>query len=106
VTITPAIGVNTGALSVDQNLTLPNNVMPSPNLLIINTPFILDEWEAILNSISPFNIFSDVLTGICSGFNMGIISPLLFIYTLSNHNLAIAFPDHVLSYIHKELSVC
>jgi hypothetical protein len=50
VTIIPVIKANTGIRCVDQSSILPNNVMPSSSLLIINFPFISSKWEAALNS--------------------------------------------------------
>ena len=40
---------------------MPNCATPLPSLLPIITPFIPDEWECLLNNISPFNIFPDVV---------------------------------------------
>ena len=37
------------------------------------------------------------------GFNMGIVSPLSFTYTPSNHNSGWSYPAHILSHIHNEL---
>jgi hypothetical protein len=80
-------------------------VKPPPDLLIVNTPFIPDEWEKLLNNISPFNPFSDVPHSLRFGFDMGVHSPPSLTYTPPNHNSALSYPDHVLSHIHKELSL-
>ena len=79
--------------------------MLSPELLIINTPFIPDVWEKMLNSITPLNNFSDVPTSMRSGFDMGVHSPPLVTYTPPNHKSALDYPDHVLSHIQNELSL-
>ena len=82
-----------------------SNATPSPDILIINTPFIPDEWETLLNDITPFNNFSDVPNSLRFGFDMGVHTPPTHTYTPPNHNSALAYPDHVLSHIHKELSL-
>ena len=53
--------------------TLPSDATSLPDLLIINTPFIPDQWEIMLNQITPFNKFSDVPISLRSGFNMGSV---------------------------------
>jgi hypothetical protein len=80
-------------------------VTPSLDLLIINTPFIPDEWEKSLNNITPFNKFSDVPNSLRFGFDMGVHTPPTHTYTPPNHNSALSYPDHVLSHIHNELSL-
>ena len=84
---------------------MPNCVTPFPSLLPIITPFIPDEWERLLNNISPFNFFPDVPIGMRFGFDMGVHSPPSFTYTPPNHNSALLYPEHVTSHIHKELSL-
>ena len=81
-----------------------NNANLSRDLLIINTPFIPDEWERLLNKI-PFNKFSDVPNSLRFGFDMGVHTPPSHTYTPPNHASALSYPDHVLSHIHKELSL-
>jgi hypothetical protein len=103
VTTTLACEANTGVYFADQNLTLPSSAIPSSDLLIINTPFIPTKWEMSLDSILPFNKFSDVPIGICFGFDMGITSPPSYTYTPPNHNSALSFQDHIMSYIYEEL---
>ena len=82
---------------------MPRFVTPLPELLIINTLFIPDKWESMLNNITPSNPFPDVHIGMRFGFDMGIKSPPSQTYTPPNHNSALAFLDHVLSHIHNEL---
>jgi hypothetical protein len=84
-------------------LTLPNSATLSRNLLSVNTPFVPDEWEKMLNSIVPFNRFSDVPSSMRSGFDMGARTPPTYTFTPPNHKSATLFPDHVLSHIQKEL---
>ena len=91
---------------VGQPLTTLSVATPSPSLLFVNTPFIPDQWERLLNKISPFNKFADVPISLHSGFDMGVHSPPTFTYTPPNHNSALSYPNHVLSHIHKELSLC
>ena len=88
-----------------QPLTTLSVATPSPSLLFVNTPFIPDQWERMLNNISPFNRFTDVPISLRSGFDMGVHSPPTFTYTPPNHNSALSHPSHVLSHIHKELSL-
>ena len=83
----------------------PNSATPPLNLLTISTPFIPDEWEKLLNNTTPFNKFSDVPHSLRFGFDMGVHTPPSYTYTPPNHNSALAYPDHVLSHIHKELSL-
>jgi hypothetical protein len=97
VTRTRVAEASTYAPSVAPSFTTPSNATWLRDLLIINTPFIPDEWEKMLNDITPFNKFSDVPISLRSGFNMGVHSPPLFTYTPPNHNSALAYPDHVLS---------
>lgn len=59
----------------------------------------------MLNSIVPFNKFSDVPISLRSGFDMGVHFPPTFTYTPPNHNSALLYPNHVLSHIHNELSL-
>ena len=87
-----------------QDTTLKSAV-PPPNILTVNTPFIPDEWEKLLNAISPFNKFSDVPNSFGFGFDMGVHTPPQYTYTPPNHNSALSYPKHVLSHIHKELSL-
>jgi hypothetical protein len=82
---------------------MPNNATLLPNLLFVNIPFIPDEWEKLLNDVSPFNSFADVPNSLRFGFDMGVHTPPLHIYTPPNHNSAFAFHDHVLSHIRNEL---
>ena len=102
---TPAAGVITPAHCAVPLYTTLNSATPPPSILIINTPFIPDEWEKSLNAISPFNKFSDVPNSLRYGFDMGVHTPPTSTYTPPNHNSALAFPDHVLSHIQKELSL-
>ena len=81
-----------------------SSATPSPDLLCVITPFIPDEWEQMLNNITPFNKISDVPIGIRFGFDMGVHSPPSCTYTPPNHNSALLFPEHVLSHIRNELS--
>ena len=101
----PAGEVNTSVHYAARLCTLPNTATPLPDLLIINTPFLPDVWERMLNDISPVNNFSDVPNSIRIGFDMGVHSPPLHTYTPPNHNSATSFPDHVMSHIHNELSL-
>ena len=87
-----------------QGTTLKSAV-PPPNILTVKTPFIPDQWEKLLNAISPFNKFSDVPNSFRFGFDMGVHTPPQHTYTPPNHNSALSFPEHVLSHIHKELSL-
>ena len=82
-----------------------SNATPPPNLLIIKTPFIPDEWETLLNEITPFNSFSDVPNSLRFGFDMGVHTPPSHTYIPPNHNSALSYPDHVLSHIQNELSL-
>ena len=95
----------TPALYADHPPTTPNAATPSPSLLIINTPFLPDQWEIMLNNISPFNSFTDVPTSLRFGFDMGVHTPPTHTYTPPNHNSALSHPTQVLSHIHKELSL-
>jgi hypothetical protein len=80
-------------------------VTSSSDLLCIITPFIPDQWEILLNEITPFNSFADVPISMRSGFDMGVYSPPLHTYTPPNHNSSVLYPDHVLSHISNELSL-
>ena len=82
-----------------------NSATPSHSLLPIITPFIPDEWERLLNNITPFNPFPDVPIGIRFGFDMGVYYPPIHTYTPPNHNSALSFPEHVVSHIQNELSL-
>ena len=82
-----------------------NNAESSHDLLPVITPFIPDEWEKMLNNITPFNKFPDVPIGMRFGFDMGVHSPPIETYTPPNHNSALSFPDHVMSHIRNELSL-
>jgi hypothetical protein len=95
-----------GAPYAVPNPTTPNNVPWLHDLLIINTPFIPDQWEMMLNNISPFNNnFHDVPNSLRFGFDMGIETSPSDTYAPPNHNSALLHPDHVLSHIHNELSL-
>ena len=102
---TPAERANTYAPSAVRPAITPNNVALPLNILIINTPFIPDEWEKLLNNTTPFNRFSDVPNSLRFGFDMGVHTPPQHMYTPPNHNSALNYPDHVLSHIQKELSL-
>jgi hypothetical protein len=64
VTAALACKANTGVHFADQDFTLSSSAIPSSDLSIINMPFIPTKWEMSLNSILPFNNFSDVPIGI------------------------------------------
>ena len=85
--------------------TRPSCATPLPDLLVVNTPLICNEWNTILKNTPFFNQFSDVPISLRCGFDMGVHSPPTITYTPPNHNSALLFPDHVLSHIHKELSL-
>jgi hypothetical protein len=103
---TPRVAVaSTGVPYAVRPPTTPNTATLSHNLLKINTPFIPDEWERLLNTISPFNSFPDVPIGIRFGFNMGVHTPPSYTYTPPNHNSALSYSDHVSSHIQNELSL-
>jgi hypothetical protein len=104
-TVHRVLEANTYAPYAARAPTLPSNAPSYPDLLVINTPFVPDEWEKMLNNISPFNRFPDVPIGMRFGFDMGVHSPPTITYTPPNHKSAVSFPDHVLSHIHKELSL-
>ena len=70
-----AIEANTYAPSAVPLHTMLNNVTVLHNLLTIKTPFIPDQWEHLLNSITPFNTFPDVPIGMHFGFDMGVHLP-------------------------------
>ena len=97
--------VSTGAPCVDQKHITPKNVTPCHDLLAIVTSIIPDEWELLLNNITPLNNFSDVPTSMHFGFDMGIKTPPTHTYTPPNHNSANFHPSHVLSHIRNELSL-
>jgi hypothetical protein len=59
----------------------------------------------LLNDIIPFNKFSDVPNSLRFGFDMGVHTPPSDTYTPPNHNSALSYPEHVMSHIHKELSL-
>jgi hypothetical protein len=99
------VEANIGAPCADLLPILPNSATSSLNLFKINTPFIPDEWERMLNNTLPFNKFPDVPIGMLFGFDMGVYTPPSFTYTPPNHDSALLFPDHVLSHIHNELSL-
>lgn len=88
-----ADAANIGALSVDQRHTMPKSVTLCHVLLAVITLFIPDEWEHLLNNITPFNIFPDVPINMQSGFDMGIKSPPTHTYTPPNHNSAMFYPS-------------
>jgi hypothetical protein len=85
--------------------TRPNTATSSRNLLKIITPFIPDEWERMLNNITPFNKFSDVHIGMRFGFDMGVYTPPSYTFTPPNHNSALFYPNHVYLHIQNELSL-
>ena len=101
----PAPMANTYAPCVVPLPTMLNNATLLRDLLVIKTPFIPDEWERLLNLITPFNKFLDVPIGMRFGFDMGVHLPPSQTYTPPNHNSALLFPDHVLSHIHNKLSL-
>jgi hypothetical protein len=86
-------------------VTVPRTATSSPSILIVHTPFIPDEWEKLLNDISPFNEFLDVPNSLRFGFDMGVHTPPSQTYTPPNHNSSLLYPNHVLSHIHTELSL-
>ena len=100
----PVITASIGVLSADQNPIPLNIATSSPSILVINTPFLPDEWELMLINTNSFNSFHDVPTGMRLGFDMGVHTPPVFTYSPPNHNSALSFPTHVLSHIHNELS--
>ena len=104
-TRTPALRATTSVPYVVPLSTLPSCVTPSPELLVVNTPLIPNEWDTMLKNTPFFNQFSDVPISLRCGFDMGVHSPPTVTYTPPNHNSALLFPDHVLSHIHKELSL-
>jgi hypothetical protein len=85
--------------------TMLNSAILPLDLLIIKTPFIPNEWEKLLNNITPFNSFSDVPNSLRFSFDMGVHTPPQYTYTPPNHNSALSYSDHVLSHIQKELSL-
>jgi hypothetical protein len=99
-----ANGVNIGVPYVDQSPTTLSSATLS-DLLLVNTPFIADEWASMLNSIPSFNKFSDVPIGIRFGFDMGINTLPTSTYTPPNHISALSYPDHVMSHINIERSM-
>ena len=101
----PVAKESTSVPSAALPVTTPSRVIPPPDLLIINTPFVPDEWEKLLNSITPSNNFSDVPYSLRFGFDMGVHTPPQFTYTPPNHNSALSHPDHVMLHIQKELSL-
>ena len=96
---------NTPVPYVDHLPTTLSIATPFLSLLVVNTPFIPDEWERMLNTISPFNEFTDLPNSLCSGFDMGTHTPPAHTYTPPNHNSALSYPNHVISHIHKDLSL-
>ena len=81
-----------GAPYADPKRTTPNNAMPSHNLLIINTPFVPDQWELALYNTPSFNKFLNVPISLRLGFDMGVSSTPFHTYTPPNHNSALLFP--------------
>jgi hypothetical protein len=78
----PAARANMSAPYAAPSVTTPNVVMSLPDFLCVNTPFIPDEWENLLNDISPFNkFFSDVPDSLRFGFDMGVHTPPSHTYT-------------------------
>jgi hypothetical protein len=84
---------------------MPNTATLSHSLLRINTPFVPDEWDRMLNNISPFNRFPDVPIGMRFGFDMGVHTPPSYTFTPPNHNSALLYPDHISLHIQNELSL-
>ena len=80
-----ARGVNTYAHSAVPLLTSPSSATLLHNLLAIKTPFLPDEWEQLLNDITPFNKFPDVPIGMRFGFDMGVHTPPSYTYMPPNH---------------------
>jgi hypothetical protein len=105
-TRSPAVKANTFVPCAALPCITPGIVKPPPDLLIVNTPFIPDEWEKSLNNISPFNAFSDVHSyQFAPWFRYGgTFSPTYNLHP-PNHKSALSYPDHVLSHIHNELSL-
>jgi hypothetical protein len=104
-TAPPVVAANTYAPSAVP-LPIPlKSARPPRDLLIINTPFVPDEWEKLLNNITPFNPFPDVHISMRFGFDMGVYLPPPHTFTPPNHNSALLYPDHVLSHIHTELAL-
>jgi hypothetical protein len=99
------VEVSTAVPYVAPLVTPPSCATSLHDLLPVNTPFIPDEWERLLNNITPFNNFSDVPIGMRFGFDMGVHSPPLLTYTPPNHNSALSYPDHVAAHINNELSL-
>jgi hypothetical protein len=83
----------------------PNSATSLHNLLSINTPFIPDEWEKLLNNTIPFNKFPDVPVSMRFGFDMGVHTPPSQTFIPPNHSSATSFPDHVMSHIQNELAL-
>lgn len=93
------------APSAGQELTTHNSVTSSRDFLVVKTPFLPDEWERMLNNILPFNMFSDVPTGMRFGFDMGIHTRPSQTYIPPNHNSALSYPNDVSIHINNELSL-
>lgn len=104
-TVPLVVEANTCAPSVVQHSTLPNSATLPLDILTINTPFVPDEWERMLNEITPVNNFPDVPTSMRFGFDMGVRYPPSQTYTPPNHASALLYPDHVMSHIQNELSL-
>jgi hypothetical protein len=84
----------------------PNNATSLHELFTINTPFIPDEWEKLLNNITSFNNkFSNIPTSMRFGFDMGVHTPPVYTFIPPNHSSATSFPDHVMSHIQNELAL-
>ena len=96
---------NIPVLSAAPQITTCNYATPLPDLLIVNTPFIPDEWENLLNKLTPVNNFSDVPYSLCFGFDMGVHTPPQQTYTPPNHNSVFSYSEHIMSHIQKELSL-
>lgn len=105
VTKPPAVEASTHVPYAVLPHTTRSNAKLLPNLLTVKTPFIPDEWEKMLNCITPFNSFSDVPNSFRFGFDMGVHTPPSQTYTPPNHNSAIQYPDHVTAHIRNELSL-
>jgi hypothetical protein len=103
--VLPADAANIGAHYAAPPPTTLNSATLSPSLLVINTPFVPNEWERLLNKLTPFNSFPDVPIGMRFGFDMGVHSPPAHTFSPPNHNSALLFPDHVSSHIRNELSL-
>jgi len=67
--------------------------------LIIKTPLINDQWEATLATAVLLNSFTDVVQGICTGFDFGVPVHFEHTYIPPNHSSAYANPSVITQYI-------